>query len=105
LALALLVFGDIKQKPVPDGSPTRKGLQSYDDYVCRYRKMDAGRLGGLFKHGQLYRGTTHKVAPFEPLAKWWSAHNYGRPAYIGHAAYHLSDQTGARRIGKTIKHF
>jgi hypothetical protein len=42
------------------------------------------------------------VAPFESLAKWWSAHNYGRPIYIGHAAYHLSDQWAPAELEKQL---
>jgi len=85
----------------PDGSPTRKGLQSYDDLFADTEKwMREGWVDYLAP--QLYWGTAHKVAPFEPLAKWWSAHNYGRPIYIGHAAYHLSDQWAPAELEKQL---
>jgi uncharacterized lipoprotein YddW (UPF0748 family) len=85
----------------PDGSPTRKGLQSYDDLFADTEKwMREGWVDYLAP--QLYWGTTHKVAPFESLAKWWSAHNYGRPIYIGHAAYHLSDQWAPAELEKQL---
>ncbi len=42
------------------------------------------------------------MATFGPLAKWWSEHGYGKPVYIGHAAYHLNDQWNATELSKQI---
>lgn len=87
---------------VLDGSPTRRGLQSYDDLFADTEKwMKEGLVDYLAP--QLYWETSHKVAAFEPLAKWWSSHNYGRPIYIGHAAYHLNDDWGPSELTKQLK--
>ena len=83
------------------GSPTRNGLQSYDDLFADTEKWTkSGWLDYLAP--QLYWGTTHKVATFGPLANWWSEHGYGRPIYIGHAAYHLTDQWNTSELSKQL---
>ena len=83
------------------GSPTSRGLQSYDDlYADTEKWTKSGWLDYLAP--QLYWGTTHRVATFGPLAKWWSEHGYGKPVYIGHAAYHLSDQWNAAELSKQL---
>lgn len=85
------------------GSPTRNGLQSYDDLFADTEKWaKAGWLDYLAP--QLYWGSTHKVAPFGPLSAWWNEHGYGRPIYVGHAAYHLADQWNASELAKQLKH-
>ena len=91
-----------QSESVLDGSPTRRGLQSYDDLFADTEKwMKDGLVDYLAP--QLYWETSHKVAAFEPLAKWWSAHNYGRPIYIGHAVYHLSDVWSPNELSKQLK--
>lgn len=83
------------------GSPTSRGLQSYDDLFADTEKWTkAGWLDYIAP--QLYWGTTHRVATFGPLANWWSEHGYGRPVYIGHAAYHLNDQWNAVELSKQL---
>ena len=83
------------------GSPTSKGLQSYDDL---FADTDLWAKSGWVDYlaPQLYWETTHRVAPFGPLATWWNEHGYGRPLYIGHAAYHLSDQWSANELAKQL---
>jgi len=83
------------------GSPTSKGLQSYDDLFADTEKWTkAGWVDYLAP--QLYWGTTHRVANFVPLSKWWNEHGYGRPIYVGHAAYHLNDQWNASELSKQL---
>ena len=83
------------------GSPTSKGLQSYDDLFADTEKWTkSGWLDYLAP--QLYWGNTHRVAPFGPLAKWWNEHGYGKPIYIGHATYHLNDQWNASELSKQL---
>jgi uncharacterized lipoprotein YddW (UPF0748 family) len=91
-----------QSESVLDGSPTRRGLQSYDDLFADTEKwIKDGWVDYLAP--QLYWETTHQVAAFEPLATWWSTHNYGRPIYIGHAAYHLTDTWGPGELSKQLK--
>jgi uncharacterized lipoprotein YddW (UPF0748 family) len=83
------------------GSPTSKGLQSYDDLFADTENWTkAGWVDYLAP--QLYWGTTHRVANFVPLSKWWNEHGYGRPIYVGHAAYHLTDQWNATELSKQL---
>ena len=91
-----------QSESVLDGSPTRRGLQSYDDLFADTEKWIKDGLVDYLAP-QLYWETSHKVAAFEPLAKWWSAHNYGRPIYIGHAVYHLSDVWTPGELSKQLK--
>lgn len=86
---------------IPEGSPTRNALQSYDDLFADTDKWV--REGWVdYLAPQLYWGINHRVAPFEPLSKWWSTHNYGRPVYIGHAAYHLTDTWTPQELAKQL---
>ncbi len=85
----------------PEGSPTRNALQSYDDLFADTDKWV--REGWVdYLAPQLYWGINHRVAAFEPLSKWWNAHSYGKPVYIGHAAYHLADTWTPQELAKQL---
>ncbi|WP_459517774.1 glycoside hydrolase family 10 protein [Aquirufa aurantiipilula] len=84
-----------------DGSPTRAGLQSYDDLFADTELWI--RKGWVdYLAPQLYWGTTHRVAPYKALATWWSEHSFDRPIYMGHAAYHLSDLWAPAELAKQL---
>lgn len=83
----------------PEGSPTKKGLQSYSDLFADTEKwVKEGWVDYLAP--QLYWPTNHGVAPFGPLLNWWTEHSYDRPIYAGIGAYHLTDSWN---VGEMIK--
>jgi hypothetical protein len=85
-----------------NGSPTVKGLQSYDDL---YADTDYWLKQGWLDYiaPQLYWDTAHRVAPFKPLAEWWNAHSYGKPVYFGMASYHLGDVWTNKEMKKQVE--
>jgi hypothetical protein len=82
--------------------PTVKGLQSYDDlYADTDHWLKQGWLDYIAP--QLYWDTSHRVAPFKPLAEWWNAHSYGKPVYFGMASYHLGDIWTNKEMKKQVE--
>jgi uncharacterized lipoprotein YddW (UPF0748 family) len=90
-----------KNDPV-NGSPTSRGLQSYDDlYADTDHWLKQGWLDYIAP--QLYWDTSHRVAPFKPLAEWWNEHSYGKPVYFGMASYHLGDVWTNKEMKKQVE--
>ncbi len=85
-----------------NGMPTVRGLQSYDDlYADTDHWLKQGWLDYIAP--QLYWDTSHRVAPFKPLADWWNAHSYGKPVYFGMASYHLGDVWTNKEMKKQVE--
>lgn len=90
-----------KNDPV-NGSPTTRGLQSYDDlYADTDHWLKQGWLDYIAP--QLYWDTAHRVAPFKPLADWWNEHSYGKPVYFGMASYHLADMWTNKEMKRQVE--
>jgi len=90
-----------KNDPI-NGSPTTRGLQSYDDlYADTDHWLKQGWLDYIAP--QLYWDTAHRVAPFKPLADWWNEHSYGKPVYFGMASYHLMDMWTNKEMKKQVE--
>jgi uncharacterized lipoprotein YddW (UPF0748 family) len=85
-----------------EGSPTKKGLQSFSDLFADTEKwIKEGWVDYLAP--QLYWATNHSVAPFGPLLKWWAEHSYDRPIYAGIGAYHLKDTWTNAELAKQLQ--
>lgn len=97
-------FGIWKHQSLDDenGSPTKNGLQSYQDL---FADTDLWIKNNWVDYlaPQLYWPLNHRVAPFEPLAKWWNNHSYQRPIYIGYAAYHLNTTWNSGELSKQLQ--
>jgi uncharacterized lipoprotein YddW (UPF0748 family) len=96
-------FGIWKHQSIDDenGSPTKNGLQSYHDlFADTDLWMKSNWVDYLAP--QLYWPLSHRVAPFEPLAKWWDSHSYQRPIYVGYAAYHLNTTWNSNELAKQL---
>lgn len=77
-------FGIYRNKrSTPDGSGSETtGLQNYDDLYADIKLwVEKGWID--YNLPQLYWEIGHKAADYETLLKWWNAHNYGQPLYIG----------------------
>lgn len=96
-------FGIWKHQSIDDenGSPTKNGLQSYHDL---FADTDLWVKSNWVDYlaPQLYWPLNHRVAPFEPLAKWWDSHSYQRPIYVGYAAYHLNTTWNSSELSKQL---
>ncbi|MEY2793809.1 MAG: N-acetylmuramoyl-L-alanine amidase [Bacteroidota bacterium] len=97
-------FGIYRHKTLnyEEGSPTRKGLQSYIDLFADTEKwIKEGWVDYIAP--QLYWPTNHGVAPYGPLLSWWSTHSYERPVYAGIGAYHLKDSWSTNELSKQLQ--
>ena len=69
------------QRSWPQGSATN-GLQNYDDlYADVLRWVNEGWID--YNIPQIYWEIGNKAADYDTLIRWWNAHAYARPLYIG----------------------
>lgn len=65
----------------PNGSDTN-GLQNYDDLYADIKLwVEKGWID--YNLPQLYWEIGHKAADYTTLLRWWNAHNFEQPLYIG----------------------
>ncbi len=79
----------------PEGSATWAGQTCYDDLYADVRKWL--REGWIdYVAPQLYLPIGHERMDFETVVRWWCQNHYGKPIYIGQAAYRINGETDAR---------
>ncbi len=70
------------------GSPTRAGVNTYDDLFADVRSwLEKGWVD--YVAPQLYWHIGFPVADYEVLINWWEKNAFGRNVYAGHAAYKI----------------
>ena len=73
----------------PRGSETQGMQTCYDDLYADIRKwLENGWID--YVAPQLYLPTTHPKIPYETILGWWSKNSFGKPLYIGQAAYRVN---------------
>jgi uncharacterized lipoprotein YddW (UPF0748 family) len=74
------------------GSATRAGQTNYDDLFADILKWQ--KNGWIdYVVPQLYWHIGFAVADYAILAKWWNAHTFGCPLYIGQAFYRIDKKS------------
>jgi uncharacterized lipoprotein YddW (UPF0748 family) len=73
----------------PRGSETQGMQTCYDDLYADIRKwLENGWID--YVAPQLYLPTVHAKIPYEKALSWWSQNSFGKPVYIGQAAYRVN---------------
>jgi uncharacterized lipoprotein YddW (UPF0748 family) len=79
----------------PEGSSTRAGQTCYDDLYADVRKwLKEGWID--YVAPQLYLPIAHERMAFETMIEWWCRNHFGKPVYIGHAAYRVNGTTDSK---------
>ncbi|MCU0420748.1 MAG: family 10 glycosylhydrolase [Cyclobacteriaceae bacterium] len=79
----------------PEGSATRAGQTCYDDLYADVRLWL--REGWIdYVAPQLYLPIGHERMDFATMVDWWCRNHYGKPIYIGQAAYRIDGETDIR---------
>ncbi len=82
----------------PNGSDTR-GLSGYDEIYADARKwLQEGWID--YVTPQIYWSHNFKKARFDKLVDWWGNNNFGRPVFVGHAAYKVNKDDDTRWSNK-----
>ncbi|MBI5915702.1 MAG: family 10 glycosylhydrolase [Bacteroidetes bacterium] len=89
------------------GSPTRAGINTYDDLYADVRGwLEKGWID--YVAPQLYWHIGFPVADYELLLKWWKDNSFGRNVYAGQAGYKIGNNAepawnGPNEIPKQIR--
>ncbi len=79
----------------PNGSATKAGQTCYDDLyadVLKWLKEDWID----YVAPQIYWSIGFEAADYKTLARWWNENSYGKPVYIGQAAYRVNAHSDER---------
>ncbi len=80
------------KKDDPRGSDSNAGTTNYDGLHADILLWMENKWID-YVAPQLYWGTSHPVANYIKLAKWWDANHYNIPVYIGHGIYKTGNNT------------
>lgn len=81
-----------REKDPVRGSNTRAGVTCYDDlYADVLKWLSSGWID--YVAPQIYWHIGHPTADFQTLVHWWNKNSFGKPVYIGHAAYKVKNDT------------
>jgi uncharacterized lipoprotein YddW (UPF0748 family) len=79
----------------PTGSDTKAGQTCYDDlYADVLKWLMEGWID--YVAPQLYWSIGFEAADYKTLANWWNQNSYGKPVYIGQAAYRVNAHSDER---------
>jgi uncharacterized lipoprotein YddW (UPF0748 family) len=79
----------------PTGSATRAGQTCYDDlYADILKWLKEGWID--YVAPQIYWSIGFEAADYKTLAHWWNQNSYGKPVYIGQAAYRVNAHSDER---------
>lgn len=81
-----------KDKDPVRGSDTRAGVTCYDDLYADVLKWMSNDWIDYIAP-QIYWHIGHPAADFQTIANWWNQNSFGKPVYVGHAAYKVASDS------------